>query len=187
MQEALSPNFSSNIACAKVPDMARTYRVLLAVLLMLLLPLHSGAALARSAGMAARHLVNGSVSTPLSAQHQTGHAATHAHRHHAALPQTEPASSHHEPAATAHGAFTSGMQVHMASIAVADNTSQHSHAAPGDCPNCAKCCLAGAAAPPPVIEPAIVMPVGGVLPSSVAADVNGFIPDGPERPPRLFS
>jgi hypothetical protein len=53
-----------------------------------------------------------------------------------------------------------------------------------DCKHCAACALA-AALPIPVTDSPAIMPLRHRFTSSPAAAFSGFIPDGPERPPRL--
>ncbi len=58
-------------------------------------------------------------------------------------------------------------------------------AAPHDCKHCAACAL-GAVLPIPVVGNMPVLPVPAGFASHPAAVFSGFIPDGPERPPRPF-
>ena len=53
-----------------------------------------------------------------------------------------------------------------------------------DCKHCAACAL-GAALPIPVADIPAIMPAPIHFISHPAASFSGFIPDGPERPPRI--
>jgi hypothetical protein len=66
--------------------------------------------------------------------------------------------------------------------------SQHPDAPPTqhDCKHCAACYLASALPIPAFAAPA-VMPVSTAFIAHSAASFSGFIPDGPERPPRTAS
>jgi hypothetical protein len=52
-----------------------------------------------------------------------------------------------------------------------------------DCKHCAACALASVL-PMPVADSAAIMPVSHRFASQPATSFSGFIPDGPERPPR---
>ena len=54
-----------------------------------------------------------------------------------------------------------------------------------DCKHCAACALASAL-PVPVTDSVVIMPLRHRFTPSPATAFSGFIPDGPERPPRLF-
>ena len=63
----------------------------------------------------------------------------------------------------------------------------HAFHPPGNaCDNCAKCCLAGAAAPPLIWPQAADVIAARVLFSASSDTSSCFIPDGPERPPRCL-
>ena len=63
----------------------------------------------------------------------------------------------------------------------------HASHPPGNaCDNCAKCCLAGAAAPPLIWPQAADVIAARVLFSASSDTSSCFIPDGPERPPRCL-
>lgn len=55
--------------------------------------------------------------------------------------------------------------------------------APHDCKHCAACML-GSALPIPVVASVPALAVTPHHPVSAAAAFGGFVPDGPERPPR---
>jgi hypothetical protein len=52
-----------------------------------------------------------------------------------------------------------------------------------DCKHCAACVL-GSALPVPMFDGAAIAPVPQRYPAQAAALFSGFVPDGPERPPR---
>ena len=54
-----------------------------------------------------------------------------------------------------------------------------------DCKHCAACALA-AALPIPVTDRAAVVPASIPFLTQPAASFSGFVPSGPERPPRAF-
>lgn len=54
-----------------------------------------------------------------------------------------------------------------------------------NCEHCAACALAPVL-PTPVTDSAAIMPVSIRFISHPAASFSGFVPSGPERPPRLF-
>ena len=54
-----------------------------------------------------------------------------------------------------------------------------------NCKHCAACALASAL-PVPVTDTPAIAPVPERFMSQPAASFSGFIPDGPERPPRSF-
>jgi hypothetical protein len=68
------------------------------------------------------------------------------------------------------------------------DASQHSEVPPvqHDCKHCAACYLASALPIPAFDAPAIV-PVSAAFIPHPAAAFSGYIPDGPERPPRTAS
>ena len=97
---------------------------------------------------------------------------------------TQPADLHH-----AHQ--------HSASVAVEEplEQSHHLHVAAKRCHSpaknssvcfdCAKGCLMGAAAPPPLSEPTRNESSVRFFHIAIFHPLSGFIPDGPERPPRF--
>lgn len=88
-------------------------------------------------------------------------------------------------------AFTD--QAAVASMAMAGETMAGCHepaqpdspSAQHDCKHCAACALA-AALPIPATDRAAVMPASIQFPTQPAASFSGFVPSGPERPPRAF-
>lgn len=66
------------------------------------------------------------------------------------------------------------------------HASDESEAPPArhDCKHCAVCALASAV-PIPASDMPAMQPVAQAYPSCPAAAFSGFVPDGPERPPRL--
>ncbi len=88
------------------------------------------------------------------------------------------------------GCGTPAHQAMMGSMAMADEAMTGCHEQPDvpstqhDCKHCAACALGGALPIPAATVPAIVpAPVRFIAHS--AASFSGFIPDGPERPPRI--
>lgn len=155
--------------------MSSSMRRLIVVLLSLVLPLQASLAYARAVSMVACKPVgiakvmeagtNRVVVTQ--AQHagaSTEHAS-HAEHHH---PLRNPASAATEPV-----------------IKAAKPHAPHGSTA-NACDNCAKCCLAGAAAPPLIWPHTAEMVAASVLFSSTSDDLSCFVPDGPERPPRCL-
>jgi hypothetical protein len=53
-----------------------------------------------------------------------------------------------------------------------------------DCKHCAVCALASALLPIPASNTPAILPVTHHFTSHPAASFSGFVPDGPERPPR---
>lgn len=155
--------------------MSSSMRMLIVVLLSLALPLQASLAYARAVSMAACRpagVAKGmETDTKRAVVTEAQHAddsqeqASHAEHHHSAR---NPASSATEP--------------------VIKNTNHHApHASSAKtCDNCAKCCLAGAAAPPLIWPHTAQMVVASVLFSSISDKLSCFVPDGPERPPRCF-
>ena len=80
-------------------------------------------------------------------------------------------------------------QAAMAPMAMADDGMSGCHepeeSAPAsqDCTHCTACALASAL-PIPATDAPMVMPVGQSFTSQAAAFFSGFVPEGPERPPR---
>ena len=150
--------------CVTIPCMRPSLRHVIIVLLCCLLPVQGALAFVRSVGMASHHaqalqavaLVTATDSVP-GAKHPTHH------NHHQA----------HQP----------GLLLVDKSEKPPAKSTLHSQAS---CTDCAKCCLAGAAAPPPnTIQPsAVSFVLSAVTPVSVEAVVR--MPENPERPPRAF-
>lgn len=150
--------------------MRNTFRLLIAVFLSLLLPLQSGSALARSAGMLARHQASATAATgntgaaPLQLAHAIGVPHQHnAHAHH---------ENHHVKKAAPSG---KGEATHKA---------RH---AKGNCSDCGKCCVTAAVAPPPSPAAAFKSPAMRAAYLPFRARIAAHIPDGPERPPRSLT
>ena len=142
-------------------------RITLASLLCLLLPLQSGAVVARAAAMSVQHAkqVNHigaqDADKPLQLAHAIGVPHQHgAHAHHENLPNKKALKP-----------------------AKARSTQQ----AKSECHDGAKCCLVAASAPPSAntqcFDPAIARVA--YLPHSLPA--VAFLTDGPERPPRFLN
>lgn len=142
-------------------------RITLASLLCLLLPLQSGAVVARSVAMSvqhakqANHIGAQAADKPLQLAHAIGAPHQHgAHAHHENLPNKKALKP-----------------------AKARSTQQ----AKAECHDGAKCCLVAASAPPsahtPCFDPAIARVA--YLPHSLPA--VAFLTDGPERPPRFLN
>jgi hypothetical protein len=83
-------------------------------------------------------------------------------------------------------------QAAMEPVAMVDDTMAHCHEsepapvpapASHDCQHCAACAL-GAVLPVPVVDMA-VPPASTRFAPHPAAAIGGYVPDGPERPPRL--
>ena len=151
-------------------------RWLLVMMLALLLPLQGSLAYARSAATLGKLLPNPS------AAGKPAHALNH-------YPLTAAAA---HAVHGAHSAHQHHPQHHSASAAHADAVAQdftqsppspHKHAS-NACDNCAKCCLAGAAAPPSASLPSPDAPAVRIAFKPAASILRGFIADGPERPPR---
>ncbi len=153
-------------------------RFLIAVFLCLLLPLQSGIAFARSAGMVSVHRAAAQTASPAASPQaetlQVAHAIGKPHQH--------DAHAHHEH-----------RQLKKASPSARDDSkrdhsgSHKSRHASGACQDCAKCCVTAAAAPPPAslptLQPSAVR--SAFLPSVTRIRVH--TPDGPERPPRSLT
>lgn len=144
-------------------------RYLLALLLSLVLPLQAGAGLARAVTMmpmaTAAHPAGTAAATHAPVQMQMAHAVGAAHQH--------GAHAHHEQ-----------LPKQKAGSAVpASHKAKH---AKGECSTCAKCCLLAAVAPPPVFAPESSVPVSRVGFFAASLSIPSFLPDGPERPPRLY-
>lgn len=137
--------------------MKRFFKTFLLWLLMAVLPLH---ALAAGMGMSCAS-VHGKA-----AQHGMGPAASHHGGAHAA-------------ATDAHaGHAMAGHEVHQAE---ADDQQT-----PGSCSACSALCI-GAAAPPPAFLSLPSFDGSNAVLVTPAALAAGFIPDGPQRPPRRQS
>ncbi len=153
--------------------MRTTFRLLIAVFLSLLLPLQSGSALARSAGMLARHQASATATTAATGNNgaaplQLAHAIGVPHQHNAhALHE-----HHHVKKAAPSG---KGEATHKA---------RH---AKGNCSDCGKCCVTAAVAPPPSPAAAFESPAMRAAYLPFRARIIAHIPDGPERPPRSLT
>ena len=153
-------------------------RLIIVALLSLLLPLQGSLAYARSVSMAGKMMdaqpaAAQPVAHALAVSAADGHHAHHAHHGgHAGHGNnvTAAPAGHHQ-------------QAHSAAKAPAVQSHKHASNA---CDTCAKCCLAGAAAPPSVnLQSPDAAPMRIVF-IRASASLSGFIPDGPERPPRHF-
>jgi hypothetical protein len=136
------------------------FRIAIASLLCLLLPLQAGAAVARSTAMSAQHATQAGAK-PLQLAHAIGVPHQHgAHSHHENLPNKK-----------------AGKPVKSRSV----------QQAKADCHEAAKCCLAAASAPPSAnnqcFDPAIARVA--YIPHSLPA--VAFLTGGPERPPRFLN
>jgi len=141
--------------------MNRTFKTFLVWILMLMLPLH---AVAASVGMSCAPL----------RQHQA--------------PMT---SAHHQPAADAH-AHHGGEHADHAMHGTAPDAGDHAPTPDiakkvhSSCSACSALC-AGAVAPPSAFLPLPTFDGSEALVVSPSAFLTGFIPDGPQRPPRHHS
>ena len=139
-------------------------RTAILLLLGLLLPLQSTLAYARSFAMLAP------VSPILAVMPVSEIGAAHlhhAHQHSASVAVQEPLEQAHHISAAAKSCHSN-----------AKNSSA--------CDDCEKCCLMGAAAPPPCGESTHNLSSARFFRIAIFHPLSGFIPDGPERPPRLF-
>ena len=141
-------------------------RLLIVALLSLLLPLQGTLAYARSIAMAGKMMSEQSAAPAMT--------ATSAHSHH----------GHHADSSSGMAVAASSHQDAQAVIK-APVAQPHKHAS-NACDNCAKCCLAGAAAPPSVNLSSVDVSPARIVYTRACASLSGFIPDGPERPPRYF-
>jgi hypothetical protein len=147
-----------SVGCVTVIRMLLIARRLILCLLCCLLPVHSGLALAGAVSMISQH------SHPLS-QDSLQHSPHQAHQ------QTQHSSHHHAPSAADE-------------VVAEPSASLSSTHTPAYCWNFAKCCLAGAVAPPPsVMETPVVFPVTRIVGFSALRLVD-HVPEAPERPPR---
>ncbi len=144
--------------------MSSLFRIAVASLLCLLLPLQAGAAMVASTAMSARHAAQSHVqpaAKPLQLAHAIGVPHQHgAHAQHDKLPNKKAAKpSKPRPA----------------------------QQAKAGCHDVAKCCLVAASAPPSAIHQCFDPAIARVayVPHSVPA--VAFITDGPERPPRFLA
>jgi hypothetical protein len=155
-------------------------RNLIVLLLCCLLPVQSALAFARSAGMVSHHarwlqtamFAPGADSSPL---HRAVDAQRHLPQDHSAH-QDHHAHSFHPPATLSPSGKAAKFQQSAA------KASEHS---PASCTDCSKCCLTGAAAPPPAAmqAPAVSFVLQTFKP--VCPEAAGHLPEKPERPPRL--
>ena len=139
-------------------------RNLIIVLLCCLLPVQGTLAFVRSVGMASHHaqaLQPVALATATNMMAGANHSL-HNNHHQAHNPESLSVDKSENPPAK------SGL---------------HSQAS---CTDCAKCCLAGAAAPPPAaIQPrAVPFVLSAVRLASIEAALR--LPENPERPPRAF-
>lgn len=163
--------------CVKFKSMRVMYRNLILLLLCCLLPVQGALAFARSVGMISHHarLLQTAEATQqtdpvpdVTAQHTGGHLQTD-HAHHASHAQ----------------------HVHAAAPESSDNaekfsllTTKKPRHSPASCTDCGKCCLMGAAAPPPVVMQTPVVSFVLQTFKSTQPETAGHIPEKPDRPPR---
>jgi len=158
-------------------------RKLIVLLLCCLLPVQGALAFVRSVGMMSHHarLLQTAPVTRLAdpapvvtAHDANGQQQAH-HEHHAHHTQNKQHTQHAQPAALP---FAGNAVKFLQSSA---KPAGHSKAS---CADCAKCCLVGAAAPPPAVmqAPAVSFVLHTFKP--VCPEVAGHIPEKPERPPR---
>lgn len=151
--------------------MRLTARSLIVLLLCWLLPVQGALAFARSAGMISHHARLLRIDTVRSSAERVPQLAVHhAHgQHQAQHAQTDPL-------------LADASSVTFEKFPV--KSVQH---APASCTDCGKCCLMGAAAPPPAVlqTQAVTMVIRTAKPAS--SDRAAYIPEKPERPPRRQS
>ncbi len=145
--------------------------MLIAVFLSLLLPLQAGSALARSAGMLARH------HAPATAAARAENSAAPLQLAHAiGVPHQHGAHAHHEH-----------HQVKKAAPSGKDDGSHKTRHAKGNCSDCGKCCVTAAVAPPPSLVAGFEPHATRAAYLSARALITAHVPDGPERPPRSLT
>ena len=144
--------------------MYSSVRYLIVVVLCCLLPVQGALAFVRSVGMASHHAqALQAVAVAVAADIAPGVNHSIHHNHH---------------------------QAHQPALLSVDKTeklpakpSAHTQAS---CTDCAKCCLAGAAAPPPSsIQPSAVFFMLSAV-TTLSVEVAIRMPDNPERPPRAL-
>ena len=142
--------------------MPRLAHLAIIALLSLLLPLQTSIAYARAVGMT------------------TGKAGLTASsvQPDATMPDSLPSAGHHH-SDNAHA----GNVAHPLKTEVEHSSQQKSG---NGCDSGAKCCLAGAAAPPMIWSQMARIASGRAPFSSPSYALSCFIPDGPERPPRCL-
>lgn len=158
-------------------------RKLIVLLLCCLLPVQGALTFASSAGMMSHHarlLQTAPVTrltdpAPVVTVHDAHGQQQEHHRHHAHHAQSKQHTQHAQPAALP----SAGNAVKF--LQSSAKPTGHSKAS---CDDCAKCCLVGAAAPPPAAmqAPAVSFVLHTFKP--VYPEVAGHIPEKPERPPR---
>ncbi len=141
-------------------------RIVIVASLSLLLPIQASLAYARAVGMTAGSAMSmkATVVATVSLPEQASHAEQHDHHHN----------------------LDAGTAVLAHPVTKVKAASPHaSHSQSGNaCDNCAKCCLAGAVAPPLIWPQAANVIAARVIFSPTSETPSCFIPDGPERPPR---
>ncbi len=164
--------------CVKFADMRVSARNLILLLLCCLLPVQGALAFARSVGMISHHarLLQTAAVTQLA--HPAPHVTAHRTSGH---PQTDHAH-HASHAQHAHAAASESSDTTEKSSRLTAGTAGHT---PASCTDCGKCCLTGAAAPPPVVMQAPVVSFVLRTFKSTRPETAGHIPEKPERPPRL--
>lgn len=158
----------------------RWRRAILLMLLGLLLPVQSSLAYARSLAMLTTPqsepviVLTSVIESPAVVQlhgHPNGHLNHHHDTHHHSSPDVEAAMTHQSSSVHYHVNDTA-KPCHSDS-----STGNKNH-------DCAKCCLIGAAAPPPYAVPAQRQVIERSVFITSSDPLSGFIPDGLERPPR---
>lgn len=167
-------------------------RTVILLLLGLLLPLQSSLAYARSIAMLAPVspilVVMPLVDMQGAQQHHATHNIAH-HTNHHATHQTKHHSAHHSVHPTSEAVLSdqlseqSSEQPHHTSVAAKSCHSPEKNRSA--CHDCAKCCLIGAAAPPSGTMPTQSFASLRRVFTTATHPLSGFIPDGPERPPRI--
>lgn len=160
--------------------MSSLVRIVIVALLSLAVPLQASLAYARAISMT-NGTTDGMTTSKVrgSATAIEGMAVAVVH---AALPadtqaeQASPAEHHHR---------LRGEPAEMGKPAIQAAGHHVAHPKSGNaCDNCAKCCLAGAAAPPLIWPQTADVVAARVLFAESSDIASCFIPDGPERPPR---
>lgn len=150
-------------------------RAILLLLLGLLLPMQGSLAYARSLAMLTAHqstYQSERVMTQLSVNEMPPTSAHHEHHeHHHSSPDVEFAMTDQ-----------SSSEHHHVSDTLKPCHSDSSHGNTNH--DCAKCCLIGAAAPPPYAVHALSQLIERSVFITSSHTLSGFIPDGIERPPR---
>lgn len=142
-------------------------RVVIVGLLTLLLPLQASLAYARALAMTTGNAA-GMMAKPLASSRVSVTIPPHAHH----------SGADEDPA----------VRAKPTSLSAGHHDSHHQSAAKSGnaCDNCAKCCLAGAVAPPLIWPQSAIIVAARAVYASTSDTLSCFIPDGPERPPRCL-